>query len=68
MTMCSEVVPKCSDPFGGNLRTILKVRMKPYLYETVNGKRKRISPYVFENGVIVKIIDRAIISVDTEIL
>lgn len=35
--------------------------IKPYVYEVVNGKRKRVSPIVIENGVVVKIHQRGII-------
>jgi len=60
---CSVIKPmteeiKCADV---SVRYFLKV--KPYVYEVINGKRKRVSPFVIENGVVTEIKQRAIIQV-----
>lgn len=47
-------------PFDGKIKNIIVV--KPYVYEVINGKRKRVPPMVVENGVVVKIHKRAIIT------
>lgn len=56
--MCSDIpaTPIECKP----LRTTI-IQVKPYIYEIVNGKRKRISPFVIENGVVVKIHERGIV-------
>lgn len=38
------------------------LELKPYVYETVNGKRKRVNPLVVEGDTVVKIIPRGIVN------
>lgn len=63
--MCLDTYPtptECDNRIGGYPKTVLAC-IKPYVYEVVNGKRKRISPIVIENGIVTKIHERGIVRI-----
>lgn len=60
--MCSNEIPTCNSCTDLPNKLIL-LKIKPYVYEKVNGKRKRVSSFtVNELGQITEIKERAIIS------
>lgn len=58
--MCLDTPPPESECQPIRVTTVLQI--KPYVYEIVNGKRKRVSPLVIKNGVVTKIHERGIVS------
>lgn len=63
--MCSDLTLRLSRIRGNPspLKAMIVVQVKPYVYEKINGKRKRVSPFVEVNGVITEIKKRAIVKV-----
>lgn len=47
----------------GDIKRVTLIRVKPYVYEMVNGKRKRVSPFTIVDGVVTEIKERAIIEI-----
>jgi hypothetical protein len=57
---CINIPPCATRPSSSEVKLI---RLKPYVYEVINGKRKRVSPFVIKDGIITEIKKRAIISI-----
>jgi hypothetical protein len=45
-----------------NYKTSMIFLMRPYVYEVIDGKRKRVSPFVVKDGIVTEIKQRGIIS------
>lgn len=60
---CGDIKPLENSVCGDMPRAIRLMKVKPYVYEIVNGKKKRVSPFVMsEDGTtIIEIKQRAII-------
>lgn len=59
--MCSDRIPAPAICESLPYRATKILKLKPYVYEVINGKRKRVSPLVVENGIITEIKERAVI-------
>lgn len=58
---CSNEIPKSSFECLYIRPSTIIVEVKPYVYELVKGKRKRVSPIVVKDGKIVEIKERGIV-------